>query len=167
VFLDRLIMAHRIEFAGRLELDAPTVTPVDLLLSKLQIHELTENDLIDTAVLLAEHELSEEGIDLGYLVGILTDDWGFHHTAALNLAKLEEALARWDRVPPEVAERVRGRVATILGTLDGVRKSRRWKLRARVGERVRWYEEVGEVDPVSPSTPLRRLPSPPIGPRLL
>jgi hypothetical protein len=147
VFLDRLIMAHTIEFAGRLELDdAPTVTPVDLLLSKLQIHEVTENDLIDTAVLLAENELSEEGIDAGYLAEVLGDDWGFHHSAVLNLEKLEDALIRWDRLPAEVAGRIRTRVRRVLDRLEVTPKSRRWKLRARVGERVRWYEEVGEVD---------------------
>jgi hypothetical protein len=137
VFLDRLIMAHTIEFAGRLELDAPTVSPVDLLLSKLQIHELTENDLIDTAVLLAEHHLSGEGIDPGYLTEILGDDWGFHHSAVLNLEKLEDALIRWDRLSAEVAGRIRSRAGTVLDTLEGTPKSRRWKLRARIGERVR------------------------------
>jgi hypothetical protein len=146
VFLDRLIMAHTIEFAGRLELDAPTVTPVDLLLSKLQIHEVTENDLIDTAILLAEHELSGEGIDPGYLAEVLGDDWGFHHSAVLNLEKLELAVIRWDRLPAEVAGRIRTAVSTVLDMLGSTSKSRRWKLRARVGERLRWYEEVGEVD---------------------
>jgi hypothetical protein len=146
VFLDRLIMAHTIEFAGRLELDGPTVTPVDLLLSKLQIHEVTENDLIDTAILLAEHELSGAGIDLAYLTEVLGDDWGFHHSAMLNLAKLGSALERWDRATPELADRVRGRIAALTHAIRGARTSRRWKLRARIGERVRWYEEVGEVD---------------------
>ncbi|MBI2238207.1 MAG: hypothetical protein HYU54_06755 [Actinobacteria bacterium] len=147
VFLDRLIMAHTIEFSSRLGLDAPTVTLVDLLLSKLQIHEVTENDLIDTAVLLAEHPLSgTDGIDLAHLARVLGNDWGFCHSALLNLDKLEAALDRWTALSPDVAERVRRQVAALRHAIEAAPKSTRWKLRARIGERVRWYEEVGEVD---------------------
>jgi len=30
--------------------------------------------------------------------------------------------------------------------VDSAKKSTRWKLRARVGTRARWYEEVDDVD---------------------
>jgi hypothetical protein len=33
------------------------------------------------------------------------------------------------------------RLAHIAEAIDAAPKSRKWKLRARVGERVRWYEE--------------------------
>lgn len=147
VFLDRLIMAHTIEFAGRLELDSPTVTLADLLLSKLQIHEVTENDLIDTAAMLAEHPLAgSEGIDLARLTGILGNDWGFCHSALLNLEKLEAGLGRWGGLPADVADRVRGQVTLLRDAIEREPKSTRWRLRARIGERVRWYEQVEEVD---------------------
>ncbi len=57
VFMDELVMAHTMHFKGRLDLDFPTIGLADLLLSKLQIHQITENDSIDTIVLLAEHEV--------------------------------------------------------------------------------------------------------------
>src|SRR2546429_1391082 len=57
VFFDELVMAHTIQFNGRLELGNQTVDLTDLLLTKLQIHEFTENDLIDCIVLLAEHDV--------------------------------------------------------------------------------------------------------------
>ena len=47
VFLDELVMSHTIDMRGRLELAAPTIPLVDLLLSKLQIHEITDNDVLD------------------------------------------------------------------------------------------------------------------------
>ena len=37
IFLDQLNMSHTLDFRGRLELDSPTISLVDLLLSKLQI----------------------------------------------------------------------------------------------------------------------------------
>lgn len=147
VFLDELVMAHTIDFAGRLELEAPTVPLADLLLSKLQIHEVTENDLIDLAVLLAEHEPSPGGaLDLDRVVGVLSNDWGFQHSAEANLRKLDQALGRWPALPASVADVVRSRTAQLLEALAVSPKTRRWRLRAKVGERVRWYEEVGEVD---------------------
>ncbi|MCW2550383.1 MAG: hypothetical protein JWR78_164, partial [Mycobacterium sp.] len=41
VFMDALVMAHSIKFADRLELADPCVSLADLVLSKLQIHEMT------------------------------------------------------------------------------------------------------------------------------
>lgn len=147
VFLDELVMAHTIDFKGRLELDAPTVTLADLLLSKLQIHEITENDLIDMTVLLAEHEPLEDGeLDLGRVVSVLADDWGFQHSAEANLAKLRDAMGRWPDLPAAVRACVEERVRQLEVALETRAKSRRWKLRARVGERMRWYEDVGDVE---------------------
>jgi hypothetical protein len=57
VFLDVLRMAQTLDFRGRLELDSPSVSLVDLLLSKLQIQQITEKDIKDMIALLAEHAL--------------------------------------------------------------------------------------------------------------
>jgi hypothetical protein len=35
---------------------------------------------------------------------------------------------------------VRGALERLIATIDEVPKSRRWKMRASVGDRVRWYE---------------------------
>lgn len=146
VFLDRLIMAHTIDLAGRLELDPVTVSLADLLLSKLQIHEITENDLMDGAALLAEHELGPTGIDTTRVCAVLADDWGFYHSASLNLEKLEAALDRWAPLADVPVDRLRRRIAELRDAIDAAPKSRRWRLRARIGERMRWYELVEEVE---------------------
>jgi hypothetical protein len=146
VFLDRLIMAHTVDLAGRLELDPTTVPLADLLLSKLQIHEITENDLMDGAALLAEHPLGPEGIDPTRICDVLGGDWGFCHSVLLNLGKLDAALDRWAPLPEGMIDRVRKRITELRDAIESAPKSRRWRLRARIGERVRWYEEVEEVD---------------------
>ncbi|MGQ0670401.1 MAG: hypothetical protein ACT4PO_12120 [Actinomycetota bacterium] len=149
VFMDELVMAHTIDFKGRLELDAPTVTLTDLLLSKLQIHEITENDLMDVTVLLTEHGLGagENGlIDLPYLAGIMGRDWGFYTSTVGNLDRLGEALVRYAALPYDVRERVGARSRAIRDAIEAEPKTRKWRLRARVGTRMRWYEEVGEVE---------------------
>jgi len=147
VFLDQLLMAHTVDLRNRLELASPTVPLVDLLLSKLQIHAITENDLIDLAVLLAEHEVGPgQAIDLEYLASLMARDWGFHRTTLDNLQELRAALDRLDALPPESVTAARDRIAKIERAIEEVPKSSRWRLRARIGTRLRWYEEVGEVD---------------------
>jgi hypothetical protein len=149
VFMDELVMAHSIDFKGRLGLDAPTVDLADLLLSKLQIHEITENDLMDIAILMAEHDVGtgdREQVDAGRIAAVLKDDWGFFHTTLENLAKAERALDRYPTLPAELAEAVRGRIQTLRERIEAQPKGLRWKLRARVGTRTKWYEDVDEVD---------------------
>jgi hypothetical protein len=130
-------MCHRIELADRLALDSPTLTATDLLLTKLQVVELNEKDADDAALLLAEHEVGRgngDWIDADYLAAVAADDWGFWRTMTGTLARLVE-------LRPLVAAKARA----LEHILDEAPKSRRFKLRARVGERKRWYELPEEV----------------------
>jgi hypothetical protein len=147
VFMDALEMAHSIRFAERLELTDPCISLADLLLSKLQIHEMTANDLIDLTVLLGEHRIGTQQagqIDLERILEVLCDDWGFWYSADLNLALLHESVQR-PGLDPEVVGRVRMQVETLRAHLAEAPKSRRWRMRAKVGTRKRWYQQVEEV----------------------
>jgi len=152
VFLDKLVMAHTIEFAGRLGTTGPCISLADLVLSKLQIHEITSNDLIDLTVLFSEHEICEQGpgggadelIDLARIRALLCDDWGFWYTATSNLSRLAET-TQAAPLPEDVRQRVLDRTAQLQGDLTEAPKSRRWRLRAKVGARRQWYETVEEV----------------------
>ena len=59
VFYDVLEFSHEVDLRGRLEIDFPTISLVDLLLEKLQIARINEKDIIDTLMLLREHEVGE------------------------------------------------------------------------------------------------------------
>lgn len=149
VFMDELVMSHTIDFKQRLELDSPTVSLADLLLSKLQIHEITENDLIDVTVVLADHDFGSgdpERIDLDRLVEPLRASWGFYYTATQNIEKCLQAIDRYRAVPAEIAAAIRQRLATMRDRIEAEPKSTRWKIRSRVGTRSQWYETVEEVD---------------------
>ena len=149
VFFDELEMAHTVDFHRRLELDAPTITVTDLLLTKLQIHEFTANDLIDCIVLLAEHDLGTGGprmIDGRYIADIMRKDWGFYYTTRANLKQLTDALPEHPALPAEVARQVQGRLGQLDDAIEQAPKTQRWKLRARVGSRVKWYEDVEDVN---------------------
>lgn len=147
VFFDELVMAHTIPFQGRLELAGPAITVTDLLLTKLQIHEFTDNDLIDCLVLLAEHEAGAgAAIDTGYIAEIMRRDWGFCHTTELNLARIGGALPGFTALPEAAARAIQRNIAGVLDAIERAPKTQKWKLRARVGERARWYEHVEEVN---------------------
>lgn len=148
VFMDELVMAHTIDFKKRLELDYPCVSLADLLLSKLQIHEITDNDLMDVLVLLLEHGYGTGAneIDIDHVAGVLGHDWCFWYEAMQNIAKLREALARYEPIAGHDAVTLEGKLAKLEDRIESEPKDRRWRLRAKVGTRKRWYELVGDVD---------------------
>jgi hypothetical protein len=148
IFLDKLVMAHTIDFAGSLEREPATVSLADLLLSKLQIYRITTNDLIDLIVLLAEVDVGDapDQIAVERVKSVLGDDWGFAYGARLNLARLIEEVQGDDRLHPDLAARVESRATRLIGEIDAAPKSRRWRMRARLGTRVAWYEHVDDVD---------------------
>jgi hypothetical protein len=138
IFVDTFDMCHRIELAGRLALDSPTIPATDLLLTKLQVVELTEKDASDLAQLLSHHELGSgpgDHVDVPYIEGLVADDWGLWRTVTGTLARLAEQDA-------SVAERS----VALRKALDEAPKGRRFRLRARLGERKRWYELPDEVE---------------------
>lgn len=137
VFVGVFEMCHRIELDPRLELDSPTLSVSDLLLTKLQVVQLNAKDAEDAAVLLRSHDVARgdgDHVDLEYLQRLVGDDWGLWRTATGTLARLEE-------LQPDVAEKAR----TVRGALDEAPKTRRFRLREKVGERKRWYELPDEV----------------------
>ncbi len=141
IFLDVFEMCHRFDLKERIELDTHTIPLADLMATKLQIVELNEKDARDMVCLLVDHEVGEidsETINGAYLARLCSHDWGIYKTFTVNLGKLPGAAAR-DLHPGEV-ETVEKRVRTLLTMIEAQPKSLRWKARAAVGERVRWYE---------------------------
>jgi hypothetical protein len=137
VFVGRFEMCHRIELSDRLELETPTISATDLLMTKLQIVELNEKDLVDAALLLRDHELAKghgDHIDLDRMRAATRDDWGLWRT-------MTGALAAIGAHAPDVAERSDALAAALA---DGP-KGRAFKMRSRVGERKRWYSLPDEV----------------------
>jgi hypothetical protein len=142
VLLDRFVMCHTIDFRHRLELEPLTIPLVDLLLTKLQVVRINSKDHKDLIALLADHPLggtAGDSIDVGRMTSLLGTDWGFEHTVRQNLVGVRSSLRDLE-LPPGMADAVSERIASILSALDTGRKSLRWKSRAIVGERVRWYE---------------------------
>jgi hypothetical protein len=145
VFFDRLRMCHTIEFGARLATDAETLPLAELLVFKLQIVETNQKDLVDTVALLGDHELGDtdgECINMSRLAQLTRDDWGLYHTVELSLAKVRGFA---EQMQVELPRNVGEQVDILTARLQREPKTTRWKLRARVGERIPWYELPEEV----------------------
>ena len=149
VFADELYFCHRIPFKGRLQIDSPTISNTDLLLEKMQIVEINLKDFKDTLVLLLEHPLGDsrsgnKHIDVDYITGIMSADWGFCHTFTTNLKNVPNYIAEFPAIGASEAQVIRSRVDELLQAVEDAPKSMKWKMRARIGTRVKWYQEVTE-----------------------
>ncbi len=146
VLVDRLHMCHTVEFKDRLGRMPVTLDLSDLLLTKLQIVELNEKDAQDVLYLCSAYpvlEGDEPGtIGLSRIRPLVGTDWGWWRTITLNLDRII-ALASGDGqrlVPAGGQHDPVEQLGVLSEAVEAAPKSLRWKARARVGERVRWYE---------------------------
>jgi hypothetical protein len=140
VFVGAFRMCHELPLEERLDADAPTVTLADLFLTKAQIFELTDKDALDLACLLLDHELAEhddDRIDVRRIAALTGADWGLWRTVTRSLDRLRTTA---DALAPEQRATIAARIDALRTELDAAPKSAKWKLRARVGDHVRWYE---------------------------
>jgi hypothetical protein len=145
IFFDRLDFCHPVELVNRLELDSPTISLADMVLEKVQIVEINEKDVKDLIVCFLEHDVGaadHERIDGDYIAGVLSKDWGFYYTATTNFSKVKAFLPKYGVLSDEERMLVEARIDEVLDQIEAAPKSMRWKARARVGTKVRWYKEV-------------------------
>jgi hypothetical protein len=149
VFYDKLAFSHVIYWNNRLEVDNPSIPLAEMLLEKMQIVQINEKDIIDSIMLLLEHPLGDkdkETINIKYIAGLCSNDWGLWRTLTMNLDKVGKLAQGYSQLAPEQKEKVDAQVKTALGRIDREPKSLAWRLRSRVGDRVKWYRDVDEVE---------------------
>jgi hypothetical protein len=152
VFLDKLEFCHTVLWKGRLEIDPETIPLAELLLQKMQIVEINEKDLIDTIMLLLEYPLgdADEGtINIGRVAAVCARDWGWWRTLTMNLEKVRQMAEHYEQLTDDETRRVRDQVSAALERIEAQPKSISWKLRAKVGDRKKWYRDVGELMPIT------------------
>ena len=146
IFYDVLDMCHKVNFKGRLEFDPLTISLTDLVLEKMQIVHINEKDIKDTILLFLEHDLSdgdESKINATYIAEELSKDWGYYYTVTTNLKKCKTFADNYDWLTDEDRRIVKDRIDRLLKTVEDKPKSRKWKLRAKIGTKKKWYQDVG------------------------
>jgi hypothetical protein len=146
VFVATFAMCHEVPLSARLLVAEATIPLPELLLTKLQIVELNPKDVGDILNLVFHHRPTADGDPLGVarVAACCAADWGLWRTAGINIARVDAALDELS-LTGEQRRVLHDRLEVLRAALDAEPKSRRWKLRARIGDRVQWYEEPEEV----------------------
>lgn len=152
IFIERFEMCHKIHFGNRLALLPFTLTPVDLFLTKAQIVQLNPKDIKDIIRLLITHAPEEsdstDKIDLGVINQLVSKDWGLYTTVSQALDKTENYLKSTLRslLTPSDHHIVLSNIEKIRNAMAEEPKTQVWKLRAKIGIKVKWYQDVEEID---------------------
>lgn len=140
--LDRFDFCHEWDLSDRIEKDHPTIPIEDLLLSKLQIVEVSDRDVRDILAMLTDHPVGDAGdtetIDRGYIADLCSSDWGLWRTVTYSLDRVKEYVENND-IPVD-EDTILARVDELHTAIDDAPKSTRWKLRSIIGERKQWYK---------------------------
>ena len=148
IFYEKLDFCHAIYWKDRLETDSPTIPLAELLLEKMQIVQINEKDVIDTIMLLLEHPLGDvdnETINMKRVSMLCAADWGLWRTTTMNLDKVRQLAHGYPQLTDEQKSKVETQVKNARARIEQEPKSMGWKLRDRVGDRVKWYKDVDEV----------------------
>jgi len=104
--------------------------------------------VIDTIMLLREHPLGNndaETINTTILTRTLSNDWGFWRTVTGNLNLVDGKLGEYSALTDEDRSIVHKQINALLQNIEAAPKSLGWKVRARIGEKVKWYKDVEEL----------------------
>jgi len=148
IFFDKLDFCHPIPWANRLEVDSPTIPLAELLLEKMQIVKINKKDIIDSLMLIREHELNNsdmETINSSRIAEMCAKDWGLWRTTTMNLQKVIEISKQYEWLEPADREIIVERINELLAIIQKEPKTTAWNLRSKVGDKVKWYKEVHEI----------------------
>lgn len=148
VFYDKLLFCHEVALKGKLEMDYPTIPLAELVLEKLQIVEINEKDIIDCICLLLEHDVGNsdnETINVKRIAKLFSNDWGWWRTGTMNLHNILKYSNYCDKLSTEEKTTVNKKVNSILDTLEKTPKSLKWKMRSKIGDKKKWYDDVEEL----------------------
>jgi len=141
-------MCHEIPIGKRLDLEPMTIPLAELLLTKLQIIELNEKDVRDSLALLHNHPVEEtdgDSVNAAHVAKLCASDWGLWRTFTANLDALGGHLGRYD-IDEEGKGRINQGIEKLQGRIEEEPKPFAWRMRAKIGDRKRWYDLPEEVE---------------------
>jgi len=134
VFVDEFRLCHLLTWGKHLPVGQRTLPLAELLLTKLQVVRLEPKDVSDLLALLTDR-WDDVRAERERLVELVRNDWGLWRTARGSLETLAAA------ADPVAASRA----AELLEQWQRMPLGAKARVRAAVGDRVRWYEEPEEL----------------------
>jgi hypothetical protein len=149
IFLDIFEMCHRFDLRDRLNIDQVTLSLADLVATKLQVFKANEKDFKDLITILVDHDVgSSDGKELingVYISRLCSENWGVYKTFTRTLQNTFAMLDSFSLSPGE-KEIVKTRGQKLLELIESEPKSLKWKMRAKVGDKVQWYSLPEEIE---------------------
>jgi hypothetical protein len=136
LFADPLYFSQRLYFGERLHLQPPSLAPADLLLTK---------DFKDVLALLGTWPITnddESGINAGRIARVCGERWGAYYSCASKLHAIVDGAKLTLLADSNVVSKVRMRAGAVLQRVEQFPKPMRWRVRAWVGPRIKWYQDV-------------------------
>lgn len=150
VCVDVLRFCQTLDVRKRIILDKPTLSATDLLLSKLQIRNLTRFDLIDILVLVYASPLGQDtanAIDIDQIVELTSKSWRWYKSIKTSLLFIQqqEYVSSFD-LTDTAGSVIKSRLSLIDKRVLNAPKTLFWHLRSVVGGFMPWHDLV-EVAP--------------------
>jgi len=99
-------------------------------------------------MLLMEHSLGDtdrEMINSAHVARLCAKDWGLWRTTTMNLDKVRQLAQHYPQLADDQKTKVSYQVDSLMKRIEAEAKSTAWRIRSRVGDRVKWYKDVDEV----------------------
>ncbi len=139
LFLDEFVMCHKFNFKESILAGTYTLPITQLLMTKLQVVEKTEKEYKDLMVAFRDFDVTSgpDGIRGDEIADLCSKDWGIYTTFWKSL---ESLVAKARELEGAERDRVVSRTQKLMTMMESAPKSFGWRMRARIGERTRWYE---------------------------
>ncbi len=139
IFLDEFEMCHKFNFKDRISKSELTLPMTDLVMTKLQVVEMTEKEFKDLMAAFRDFDVTHDdrGINADRIAQVCSKDWGVYRTFGRSLESVKEAASSLNDANTDL---IVARVDKLVRAIEHRPKNLAWKLRAVLGERARWYE---------------------------
>lgn len=143
VFVEEFAQCHKMNLAKTFKKTKSVIPLSCLVLTKLQVVEINRKDIMNILALLHDHPLSDQGSDeeilsIPMLKDVLGSDWGWYTTVTDNISKIRKMLPELGLKEDE--KLLNDRLEQFGRLAESFPKSLKWKLRAKIGRSVPWYE---------------------------
>jgi len=139
LFLDEFVMCHKFNFKESILAGTYTLPITQLVMTKLQVVEKTDKEYLDLIAAFRDFDVSEGLGDIqgNEIAELCSKDWGIYTTF---MKSLEALRARVETLNSDDRNKVVPRIQKLMAIMSGRSKSLAWKMRARIGEKARWYD---------------------------
>jgi hypothetical protein len=139
LFLDEFVMCHKFNFKESILAGTYTLPITQLVMTKLQVVEKTDKEYLDLIAAFRDFDVTDGvgGIRGDEIAELCSKDWGIYTTFNKSL---EALLARVETLSGDDRNTVIPRIQKMMAMMGGRPKSLAWKMRARIGEKARWYD---------------------------